>query len=271
MKAVITCGGKGTRLFPFTKELPKEMAPIFTHNNALELKPLIQQIFEELYSQNIRNFCFVTGRTKRTIEDHFSPDLINSNKKNLKSFLGMLKKSNIVWINQLEPKGFGHAVLITQPYVGKENFFIQAGDALIISKKNNPISKLIEISKNPEIEAAFLLRKVKDPKRHGIATIKKIGKQYVKVIKVIEKPEKPESNYGVMPLYFFRKSIFDFLEKTKPGKNNEIQLTDAIQKLIESGKNVVAIILNNDVVIDVGTPESFWHGLKYTYDISTRS
>ena len=76
MKAVITCAGKGTRLLPFSKVLPKEMAPIFTTGqNGMEIKPLLQQIFENLYSCGLRDFCFVTGRTKRSIADHFSPDL----------------------------------------------------------------------------------------------------------------------------------------------------------------------------------------------------
>src|SRR5690348_1875214 len=105
LKAVITCAGKGTRLLPFSKELPKEMAPIFRNGPyGVEIKPLLQQIFESLYESGLRDFCFVAGRTKRPIVDHFSPDFSNEHPKQLEKFYQMIRKSSIVWVNQLEPK-----------------------------------------------------------------------------------------------------------------------------------------------------------------------
>lgn len=241
------------------------MAPIFTKNNILEVKPTLQQIFEDLHHIGIRNFCFVTGRTKRSIEDHFTPDLsITDN--TMKNFHEMLMNSSIMWVNQLEPKGFGHAVLVSKPFVENDDFIVQAGDSFIIPKKEHPIHKLIEISKNSDVEAAFLIRKVPDPKRHGIVTVKQQNDHF-KVLKAIEKSENPESSWGIMPVYYFRKSILDELQTITPGINNEIQLTDAIQKLIENGKNVVAIEINHDTVIDVGTPESYWESIVKSYKI----
>ena len=87
MKAIITCGGKGTRLLPFTKELPKEMAPIFSlGKNDIEIKPLIQQIFENLFTIGIREFCFISGKTKRSLQDHFYPDQQQDISDSLSSF-----------------------------------------------------------------------------------------------------------------------------------------------------------------------------------------
>jgi len=268
MKAVITCAGMGNRLLPFTKELPKEMSPIFIKNGSLQVKPILQQIFEDLFSNGIRNFCFVTGRTKRSIEDHFTPASSEESKK-IPNFYKMLLDSTVMWVNQLEPKGFGHAVLVSKPYVANESFLVQAGDSIIISNSEHPLNHLISLENKHEIDAGFLIRKVDDPKRHGIVTIKEEG-QYFKVTKAVEKPDKPDSSWGIMPLYFFRKSIFDALEKIKPGFNNEIQLTDGIQELIDSGKKVVAIPISDDIVIDVGTPESYWQALSDTHSIASR-
>lgn len=266
LKAVITCAGKGTRLLPFSKELPKEMAPIFADGPyGIEIKPLLQQIFENLYESGLRDFCFVAGKTKRSIVDHFSPDF-DVVPKQLDRFYDMLKKCNVVWVNQLNPKGFGDAVLTSHSYVSADTFILHAGDVSIIPRKKNPIQSLLSLANNDDIEAALLLKNVDDPQRHGIATVDS-SSEIMTVSKVIEKPDHPESNLGIMPVYIFRKTIFDALKKTKPGKNNEIQLTDAIQKLIESGKKVVAIGIDDETVLDVGTPESFWKALNLSHDL----
>ena len=100
MKAVITCGGLGARLLPFTKELPKEMAPIFYKKGTeIEIKPLIQLIFETLYDEGIREFCFITGKTKRAIENHFTADASFSS-SHLDSFFKKLENSKIFWVTQ---------------------------------------------------------------------------------------------------------------------------------------------------------------------------
>lgn len=268
MKAVITCAGKGTRLLPFTKELPKEMAPIFSYTqNGIEIKPLIQQIFENLFTVGIREFCFISGKTKRSLQDHFYPDQQQDIPNSLSSFYDKIISSQIAWINQLIPKGFGDAVLSSKPFVNNDVFFVQAGDVVISSQIHSSIKKLIELSKNEEIDAAFLVQTVTDPERHGIVNIKK-DEDISLVSKVVEKPENPETDIGIMPFYFFRSSIFDALHAITPGYGNEIQLTDAIQKLIESGKNVAAIKMDNETILDVGTPESYWNALNLSFNSS---
>jgi len=122
-KVVIPAAGLGTRLFPATKEQPKEMLPIFSTatNGDVSVKPVVQMVFEQLYDVGFREFCYVVGRGKRGIEDHFTPDsnfvrLLEGMGKNgqateLEDFYEKLRTSTIMWVNQPEPKGFGNAVL----------------------------------------------------------------------------------------------------------------------------------------------------------------
>jgi len=274
-KVVITAAGKGTRLLPFTKEMPKEMMPIFskiTRNEKIVL-PLLQYVFEQLYSMNFRDYCFVVGREKRTIEDHFTPhesylrDLKGDYKKFMKQFYQKLDKSHLVWINQNMPLGFGDAVRRAERYVGKEDFIVHAGDVTILSNKKHPILNLIDIAKkDPDVKAILVCKKVKNLKRYGVPTVRKISNNLFLVDQVIEKPEKPKSEFGILPLYYFKSDIFLSLKKIKPGKGKEFQLTDAIQHLIKEKKKVLAIILDkNDEEVDVGTVESYRNAQEVTF------
>lgn len=216
------------------------------------------------------------GREKRSIEDHFTPheeylkDIPEKNKMIMKSFYKKLDDSHLVWINQNKPRGFGDAVLRTERYVNKDNFIVHAGDVVITSKNKHPIVRLIETANNDQtIEAVLLCKKIKDAKRYGVPKINIISKSLYNVEEVEEKPLKPKSNLGLLPLYFFKPSIFNCLKKIKPDKGNEFQLTDAIQKLIEDGHKVVAIPLNsNEVELDVGTVESYKTSLDLSYKIA---
>lgn len=273
IKAVITAAGRGTRLLPMTKEMPKEMMPVFSriYGNERVVLPLLQLIFEQVYSCNIRDYCFIVGREKRSIEDHFTPhhdflrDLSHRNHDAISKFYMRLEKSHIAWVNQNRPNGFGDAVKHAERFVGEDSFIVHAGDVSIISRSKHPISRLIDAGRDPTISAVLLVRKVKDPERHGIPTLKKNSTNTFLVEEVEEKPSKPKSLIGLMPLYFFRPKIFDCLKKIKRGKGNEFQLTDAIQKLIEIGEKVIAIPVNhNEIVLDVGTVDSY----RYSQEIS---
>lgn len=265
MKAVITCAGLGTRLLPFTKELPKEMAPIFfVTEKGIQTKPLIQLIFENLYDAGIREFCFITGRTKRAIENHFTPEVSTNTDDIMNSFYEKLLSSKIVWITQNSPKGFGDAVKYADSFIGSESFILQAGDVAAIQNKENLIKRLIELAENSERDVILSIKKVQNPKRHGIVILEDEN-QVSRVKTAIEKPENPPTNLGIMPIYLFNHTIFDALQEIQPGKNNELQLTDAIQKLIEVGKVVSALRVDNEKFWDVGTPEAFWQALNDSY------
>ena len=274
IKLVITAAGKGTRLLPATKELPKEMMPIFSkiYGNEKRAIPLLQFIFEQMYSIGIRNYCFVVGREKRSIEDHFTPhesylkEISGNAKKVIANFYKKLNKSHLIWINQNKPLGFGDAVKLTERYIGKNDFIVHAGDVTIIGNKEHPMLRLIETAKKePNASAIILCKKVSDPKRYGVPKIGKKKSNYFEIKSVEEKPHKPKSNYGILPLYYFKSEIFSSLKKTKRGMGNEFQLTDAIQNLIDDGKRVIAIVLEKgEDEIDVGTVESY----KKSLDIS---
>ena len=274
-KVVITAAGKGTRLLPFTKEMPKEMMPVFSKaftNNKVVL-PLLQYIYEQLYSMNFRDYCFVVGREKRSIEDHFTPhetylkELTGDYKKFIKNFYNKLEKSHLVWINQNKPLGFGDAVKRAERYIGKEDFIVHAGDVTILSRLNHPIMRLIDTAKkNPEAKAILLCKKIKNSKKYGVPTVGKISKNSFTVKEVIEKPDKPKSDFGILPLYYFKSEIFSSLKKIKKGKGSEFQLTDAIQNLIKEKHQVLAITLKkNEDEIDVGTVESYKNSQDITF------
>ena len=262
------------RLYPATKEQPKEMLPIFTTTSDGEvmIKPVVQVVFEQLHNAGLREFCFVVGRRKRSIEDHFTPDAEcvrnledlgrNSLAANIREFYANLRSSTIMWVNQPEAKGFGNAVLMAQPFVQNEQCLVHAGDSCIISTGMNYIKKLLGVHDRFEADATFLVLEIKKPKQYGIIEGKEAAPGVIKVNSAVEKPVKPATNLAIMAMYAFRPAIFKALEKTKPGKNGEIQLTDAIQKLIDDGLNVYAVKLDKSYShLDVGSPERYWEGL----------
>ncbi len=274
-KVVITAAGKGTRLLPFTKEIPKEMMPIFSNisTNKKVVLPLLQYVYEQLYSMNFRDYCFIVGREKRSIEDHFTPhesylrDLSGDYKKIISKFYQKVEKSHLVWINQNRPLGFGDAVKRAEKYVGKEDFIVHAGDVTILSDSKHPILRLIETAKkNPDAKVILLCKKIRNSKRYGVPTVDKISKNLFTVKEVIEKPDKPKSEFGILPLYYFKSDIFSSLKKIKPGKGKEFQLTDAIQHMIKEKQKVLAITLEkNEKEVDVGTVESYRNAQDITF------
>ncbi len=264
-KIVIPAGGLGTRLLPITKVIPKEMMPLFLHgkNGEIIVKPLIQIIYEKNFKFGLREYCIIVGKQKRTIKDHFTPNqefLINFHKNtrfrtDLEKFHSMLNKSKIFWVNQPNPRGFGDAVKHAGSFVGNDDFLVTAGDTLLPTG-DKIIKKLLNSKLQGENDAIILLKKVSNPKRFGVAVIKE-EKHKIKVINVEEKPKKPKSNLSIVALYRFRPSIIKALNEIKPNKT-ELQLTSGIQKLIDWGGNVSAIILDEkDQVIDIGTADSY--------------
>jgi UTP--glucose-1-phosphate uridylyltransferase len=279
-KVVITAAGIGTRLLTMTKEQPKEMMPLFAkdnNNDRLCVKPLLQIVFEQLYDNDFRDFCFIIGRGKRVIADHFTIDLdftkqLNHKGKHhlvspLEHFYEKLEKSLIMWINQPEPKGFGHAVLMAKPYVKDETFLVHAGDTCIISQyKDKPLKRLLKSHSKNQSDATLLIKEIANPKQYGVAQVKEANGA-ITVSSVVEKPKKPPTNLAIMPIYIFNTPIFTAIEKTTPGLDGEIQLTDAIQHLIKEGFKVNAVKLRNDEKrLDVGNPETYWDAISTSYE-----
>jgi len=249
-KVVIPAAGLGTRLLPVTKELPKEMLPVFVKGSdgSLLLKPMMQQIFEELYDVGFREFCFIVGRGKRAIEDHFTQDynFISSFKtKNnmlvydLEKFYEKLGDSIIVFTNQPRPKGFGDAVLRAESFVGDEPFLVHAGDDLILSKDNVYLKRLIQIFSEFDSDGVLLVEEVDDPRKYGVVVGEEIDDRLYRVNRIVEKPETPPSNLAVVAIYIFSPKIFDSLKKIGVDERGELQLTNAIQRLVSKGCNIL--------------------------------
>jgi UTP--glucose-1-phosphate uridylyltransferase len=277
-KVIIPAAGLGTRLFPATKEQPKEMLPIFSHtvSGEIAVKPLLQMVFEQLHGAGFHEFCFVVGREKRSIEDHFTPDhnLIsklqdlgkNGPAEDLDDFYRKLKTSTIMWVNQPEARGFGNAVLMAQPFVQNEHCLVHAGDTYIISREIEHIHRLVKTYERLNADAAFIVQEVENPRQFGVIEGEEMEAGVYKIRAVIEKPEKPPTRLAIIAVYVFHPVIFKALEKTQPGRGGEIQLTDGIQKLIEWGLNVYAVKLNPEQIrLDIGSPETYWEALSLSY------
>lgn len=278
-KAVITAAGLGTRLLPLTKEMPKEMLPLFSIlGDRIALKPVIQIIFETLYEAKFREFCFIVGRGKRAIEDYFTPDSnflqllaarkLHTEAESLKKFYEMIFDSKIFFVNQPEPKGFGHAVLYAEPIVGSEPFLLHAGDDVILSENSIHILRLIEAFQEYDADCVMLVEEVENPRFYGVIQGDPVdkAKSVFSVTEIVEKPEKPPTNLAVVAIYVFKPKIFEYLKKVSPDRSGEIQLTDAIRLMIKDGGKVYAVKLRrSEKRIDVGMPERYWLSLMESY------
>lgn len=279
-KAVITAAGLGTRLLPETKEQPKEMLPLFTRNSngSVCVKPLLQVVFEQLHDAGIKNICFVVGRGKRTIEDHFTPDdnllkLLEDNNKldlsyELRKFYSMLDNTDITWKTQLRPKGFGDAVYRGKSFVQSDNFILFAGDVCIVSRNNDFLRRLVKTHERFDAAATIVVERVPDPERHGVIMGRKIEEGVYKVNKIIEKPKTPPTNLSAAAVYVFKPIIFKALERNGYDEKGQKELTSAIQLLVDRGEDVYAVELNpNEVRLDIGTPETYKEALEKSYKI----
>jgi len=233
--AVFPVAGKGTRFLPATKANPKEMLPVVD-------KPLIQYAVEEALEAGATNLVFITGRQKRAIEDHFDVDveleqLLESKGKNEE--LDLIRNivpphCNCIYVRQGEPLGLGHAVLCARPVVGNQPFFIHLADDLI----DAPEACLSQMRRVYEERGGSVLGVEEVPREqtqsYGIIKGEREGERLRRVEAIVEKPRPQEapSNLAVVGRYILTPRIFDLLEKTRAGAGGEIQLTDAIARLL---------------------------------------
>ncbi len=235
-KAIIPAAGLGTRFLPATKAQPKEMLPIVD-------KPTLQYIVEEAIDSGIEEILVITGRNKKSIEDHFDKSVeleLELEKSGKQEMLDMVRHIsdmvNIQYIRQKEPRGLGHAVLCAKSFIGNEPFAVILGDDIVDSEKPC-LKQLIDIYN--EYNTTILgVQQVKreDVNKYGIVNGKQIDEKLHLIKDLVEKPdiENAPSNIAILGRYILKPEIFDVLEKQKPGKNNEIQLTDALKTLSET-------------------------------------
>lgn len=233
MKAVIPAAGFGTRFLPATKAQPKEMLPVFD-------KPTIQYVIEEAVASGIDDILIVTGKNKRSIEDHFDKSFelehtldVSGKDKYLKQIRDITDLADICYIRQKEQKGLGDAIYCARKHVGDEPFAVMLGDT--ITKGNTPCTKQLIDIYNKYDASAISLEEVPMEKveRYGIIKGEEIEKDVYKINQLVEKPPMSEapSNLAIMGRYVLTPDIFDKIDETEPGVGGEIQLTDALSKL----------------------------------------
>ncbi|MCI9070913.1 UTP--glucose-1-phosphate uridylyltransferase GalU [Clostridium sp.] len=235
-KAIIPAAGLGTRFLPATKAQPKEMLPIVD-------KPTIQYIIEEAVASGIEEILIITGRNKKSIEDHFDKsvelemELEKSGKKEMLELVrGISDMVDIHYIRQKEPRGLGHAINCAKSFVGNEPFAVMLGDDVVDSEV--PCLKQLINCFNEYKTTILGVQTVEfdSVNKYGIIDGLPIENRVYKVKKLVEKPsvEEAPSNIAILGRYIITPQIFKVLENTKPGKGNEIQLTDALETLIKS-------------------------------------
>ena len=232
-KVVIPVAGWGTRSLPATKNIPKEMLPIYN-------KPVIQYVVEEARRAHIKDVIFVTNRDKNVIEDHFDhnlqlEDLLERSGKldKLEEVRQVAEMVNILSVRQKRQLGLGHAVLCARELVGDEPFAVMVGDDLMFSGVPG-IGQLIEVAMAEKMPVIGVMEVPWEKvSRYGIIDGEEVAPGVYRVRDMVEKPKREDapSRMAIVGRYVLTPDIFDYLEKVKPGHGGEIQLTDALQAM----------------------------------------
>jgi UTP--glucose-1-phosphate uridylyltransferase len=262
--AVVPVAGRGTRLLPLTKSQPKEMLPVGR-------KPVVQYVVEELARCGIGRLLFVTGPGKTAIENHFDIDaelvahLRTTGKEELLEELAFERADlEYFYTRQRRQLGLGHAILCARPIVGQQPFVVALGDSIIgLCAQSRIVGRMIQQFERSQAAAVVAFEEVPPEEviHYGIARVRQMDGEVFELDDLVEKPDPSEapSNLAVAARYVFSPAIFASLERTKPGKGNEIQLTDAIRMLIRDGQRVLGIRLPpGEKRFDIGNFESYF-------------
>jgi UTP--glucose-1-phosphate uridylyltransferase len=237
-KAVVPAAGLGTRFLPATKATPKEMLPIVD-------KPAIQYVVEEAASAGLLDVLMVTGKNKRSIEDHFDRAFeleealeAKGDEHRLSQVREPASLATLHYVRQGEPKGLGHAVLCAKQHVGDHPFACLLGDDLI-DRRDPLLKRMIEVRGTYGGSVIALMEVPKEQvSQYGVATIEPTTEgDVVRVTDLVEKPPADEapSNWAIIGRYVIDPAVFEVLENTPPGRGDEIQLTDALRTLAGRG------------------------------------
>jgi len=233
MKGIILHGGHGTRLRPLTHTGPKQLLPIAN-------KPMSQYCLEALREAGISEIAIIIGG-------------IASNKVQEYYENGDNFQVKITYVCQDEPRGIAHAIRLCKEFVNNEKFIVFLGDNIL--KRN--ISDYAREFKNSNVDASILLCEVENPKQFGIADVNPDGS----IKKIMEKPKDPPTNLAVTGIYFLTPKIFDIIDRLKPSWRNELEITDALQMLLQEG-NKISYYTVTDYWKDTGTPNDIIHANK---------
>ena len=236
-KAVVPAAGLGTRFLPATKATPKEMLPVVD-------KPAIQYVVEEAVDAGLDDVLMITGRSKRSIEDHFDRNYeleealtAKGDTEGLELIRESYELATVHYVRQGSPKGLGHAVLCAQKHVGHEPFAVLLGDDFI-HPEDGLLQRMLEARAQYGGSFIALMEVASDQvSSYGVAAIEPTGEDdVVKITDLVEKPspEDAPSNWIIIGRYVCDPAIFGVLERTPPGRGGEIQLTDALKELAQT-------------------------------------
>jgi len=237
MKGIILHGGYGTKLRPLTHTGPKQLIPIAN-------KPISQYVVEDLKNSGITEVAMVLGSIyPEKVKQHYGD--------------GREFGVNIEYVQQDKPQGIAHAVSLCKDYVDNQPFIVYLGDNLI----KGGISELVKKFGNSNCDAMLLLCEVRNPQRFGVAKLDKNGK----IIQLVEKPKEPPSNYALTGIYFLRPAIFQAIDRLKPSWRGELEITEALQLMLQNGCQVSYQIVRGWWK-DTGTPEDILEANRLVLD-----
>lgn len=240
-KCLFPAAGYGTRFLPATKATPKEMLPILT-------KPLIQYGVEEALEAGIHTMAIVTGRGKRAVADHFdiSYELEHQIKGGSKESLlteirSLINQCTFSYTRQVEMKGLGHAILTGETLIGNEPFAVLLADDLCYNESEGVLQQMVEVYEKYQCCVVALQEvPVEETYKYGVIAGKLVDStdDTYRITHMVEKPEPKDapSNLAIIGRYILTPDIFEVIRNTPPGRNNEIQITDALMQLAQEGK-----------------------------------
>ncbi len=267
-KCLFPVAGYGTRFLPATKSMPKEMLPVVN-------KPLVQYGVEEAYQAGLADIAFVTGRGKRSIEDHFDisyeleHQIAGTGKEEyLEDIRNIIEYCNFTYTRQIEMKGLGHAILTGEKIIGDQAFGVILADDLCV--EGQPVGVMAQMVKlfNQFRCSIVAVEDVPDEDIHkyGVIAGEQIKEDIFQVTSMVEKPSKEQapSNLAIIGRYILTPDIFDLIRGTEPGKNGEIQITDALLQQAQQG--CVLAYKFKGRRFDCGSVQGFIHATNFCYE-----
>ena len=267
-KCLFPVAGYGTRFLPATKAMPKEILPIVN-------KPLVQYGVEEAVEAGLTDCCFVTGRGKRALEDHFDisyeleQEIAGSGKENLlEGIRGLMEDATFSYTRQNEMKGLGHAILMGRRLVGDEPFGVVLADDLCLNTGGDGVlAQMVRLYRQFRCSIVAVMEVPKEEiGAYGVVAGDAISDNIVRVTNMVEKP-KPEdapSNLAVIGRYILTPDIFDIIQRTPPGKNGEVQITDAL--LTQANESCVMAYKFEGRRFDCGSVPGFVEATNHVFE-----
>jgi len=271
-KCLFPAAGYGTRFLPATKAMPKEMLPIVA-------KPLIQYGVEEALEAGLHQMAMVTGRGKRALEDHFDisyelEDQIEGSTKEalLAGIRSIIRRASFSYTRQIEMKGLGHAILTGESLIGSEPFAVILADDLCLNHDQGVLAQMVELYRKEQCSIVAVEEVPEnETDKYGIVSGQTLSDQVVQVESMVEKPDPADAptNLAVIGRYILTPDIFDILRDLPPGRNNEIQLTDALNQQAQAGR-VLAYRFRGQR-FDCGSIEGFVAATQQVYQSEFQS